>query len=112
MINDHGLEEAIKSMRNRNRRLDREGDYWSQEEKDRLRSLFDDGTGLSEIAIRLQRTEPAVFQQIEKMDLYQRKDYPQRRRSFARSGSCLCRQCTADRSICPLREGREKEEAC
>ena len=55
-MNEHGLEETIKSMRNRNRRLDREGDYWSQAEKDRLHNLFDEGIGLSEIAIRLQRT--------------------------------------------------------
>ena len=111
-MNEHGLEETIKSMRNRNRRLDREGDYWSQSEKDRLHNLFDEGIGLSEIAIRLQRTEPAVFQQIEKMDLYQRKSYPQRRRSSTKSESCLCQQCTADRSICPLYEESEQEEVC
>ena len=99
-MNEHGLEETIKSMRNRNRRLDREGDYWSQAEKDRLHNLFDEGIGLSEIAIRLQRTEPAVFQQIEKMDLYQRKSYPQRRRSSTRSESCLCQQCKVERGFC------------
>ena len=63
-MNEHGLEEAIKNMRNRGIRLDREGDIWSQDEKARLHNLFDEGIGLSEIAIRLQRTEPAVFQQI------------------------------------------------
>ena len=106
-MNEHGLEETIKSMRNRNRRLDREGDYWSQAEKDRLHNLFDEGIGLSEIAIRLQRTEPAVFQQIEKMDLYPQKSYPQHRNSSTQSGSCLCHQSTADRIICPLTDDRE-----
>ena len=101
-MNEHGLEEAIKNMRNRGIRLDREGDIWSQDEKDRLEELFYEGVGISEIAIRLQRTEPAVIQQIEKMDLYQRKSYPKRRRSFAKSVSCLCQQCTAARSLCPL----------
>ena len=75
-MNDYGLEEAIKNMRNRGIRLGREGDIWSQDEKDRLEELFYEGVGISEIAIRLQRTEPAVIQQIEKMDLYQRKSYP------------------------------------
>lgn len=111
-MNEHGLEEAIKNMRNRGIRLDREGDIWSQDEKDRLEELFYEGVGISEIAIRLQRTEPAVIQQIEKMDLYQRKSYPKRRRSFAKSGSCLRQQCTADRSLCPLYEEGEQEEAC
>ena len=111
-MNDYGLEEAIKNMRNRGIRLGREGDIWSQNEKGRLEELFYEGVGISEMAIRLQRTEPAVIQQIEKMDLYQRKSYPKRRRSFAKSGSCLCQQCTADRSLCPLYEEREQEEAC
>ena len=60
-MNERGLEEAIKNMRNRGIRLDREGDIWSQDEKDRLEELFYEGVGISEIAIRLQRTEPAVF---------------------------------------------------
>lgn len=111
-MNDYGLEEAIKNMRNRGIRLGREGDIWSQDEKGRLEELFYEGVGISEIAIRLQRTEPAVIQQIEKMDLYQRKSYPKRRRPFARPGGCLCQQCTADRSSCPLCEDCEQEEAC
>ena len=52
-MNEHGLEEAIKNMRNRGIRLDREGDIWSQDEKDRLEELFYEGVGISEIAIRL-----------------------------------------------------------
>lgn len=109
-MNDYGLQEAIKSMRNRGARLEREGDFWTQDERDRLKTLFDEGIGISEIAIRLQRTEPAVFQQSEKLDLYERKSYPKRRRHSAKKGSCLCRQCTADSRICPLCKHREEEE--
>ena len=39
-MNERGLEEAIKNMRNLGIRLDREGDIWSQDEKDRLEELF------------------------------------------------------------------------
>lgn len=58
--------EMIKSLRNRTVRLEHEGDYWTAEENERLKSMFSDNLGISEIALTLQRTEPAVMQQIEK----------------------------------------------
>lgn len=58
MIPEKGFTECVKNLRNRNSRLEREGDYWSPEEKERLMEMFYEGIGLSEIAIRLQRTEP------------------------------------------------------
>lgn len=36
-----------------------EGDYWSDEDRARLKRLFDMGFGISEIALELQRGEPA-----------------------------------------------------
>ena len=54
-------------MRNRTVRMDREGDYWTEEEKVQLVKLFREGEVITAIAIRLQRTEPAIMQQIEKM---------------------------------------------
>lgn len=99
-MHDHGFKEAIKSMRNRGVRLDREGDIWNQTEKDRMEELFYEGVGISEIAIRLQRTEPAVIQQIEKMDLYQRKNYPKRHRHSAELGGCLCQKCKDKHGFC------------
>lgn len=63
--------------------------------------LFAQGVGISEIAVLLQQTEPAVIQQIEKMDLYQRREYPTRRRNEAKPPVCLCKDCKLDRSCCP-----------
>lgn len=111
-MNEYGLEEAIRNLRNRDTRLEHEGDLWTVDERERLENLFYEGKGISEIAIRLQRTEPAVFQQIEKMDLYQRKSNPQRRKFFEKSGSCLCQQCEANRSMCPLHNICEEKEVC
>lgn len=79
-MNEQGVRESIQSLRNRCSHLEREGDYWTSEEKDHLRAMFHEGIGISEMAIRLQRTEPAVIQQIEKMDLYRRKAWPKRRK--------------------------------
>ena len=43
---------------------ERSGEYWSDAEKDELRRLFMEGDGISQIALMLQRSENAVFQQL------------------------------------------------
>lgn len=102
MMNENSFAESIRNLRRRGSRMEREGDYWDQDEKKRLEDMFDDGVGISEIAIRLQRTEPAVIQQIEKLDLYRRKDHPKRRRMASKACSCLCPSCMEERARCPL----------
>ena len=59
--------EGVISMRKRTVRLDREGDYWTEEEKETLIRKFREGEGLTAIALELQRSEPAVYQMIEKL---------------------------------------------
>lgn len=92
-MNEKNYLEIVKRMRQRTFRMDREGDYWTQEEKDRLAQLFAEGEGITEIAILLQRTEPAIQQQIEKQDLYKREVKPVRRRRESKKSKCLCRKC-------------------
>ena len=108
MMTEDVFSDAVKSLRNRNSRLEREGDYWAADEKERLQKMFDSGVGLSEIAIRLQRTEPAVFQQAEKMDLYHRKDHPRRRRNGKKPYQCPCPTCGVDHSLCPRHDNEEE----
>ena len=81
MRSEEAFQESVRSMRNQTLRADRAGDYWTDDEKNRLKTLFDSGVGITEIALELGRTEPAVYQQIEKMDLYGRKQNPQRQRN-------------------------------
>lgn len=99
MMHEQEYLEIIKSMRQHAKRQEREGDYWSEEEKERLARMFYDGSGITEIAILLQRTEPAVIQQIEKMDLYQRKENPTRR-DPSKAPGCLCGRCKEDCAFC------------
>lgn len=94
-------EQTIIIMRNRTKRLDREGDYWSDDEREQLQAMFSEGIGISEIAVRLQRTEPAIFQQIEKMDLYDRKNNRLRSPRTPKPSSCLCGICQLDSAACP-----------
>lgn len=101
MINDTQEKAMVQAMRKRTTRLEREGDYWSEEEKARLTSMFEDGHGITEISIVLQRTEPAVMQQAEKLDLYGRKERPLRRKSEPKPCACLCDGCKLAADLCP-----------
>ena len=101
MLNQEETKQAIRNMRNRTLQLDREGDYWSEDEKELLAKLFCEGVGISEMSLILQRTERAIAQQIEKMDLYGRQRYPQRRKTPRKDSGCLCDVCTAADDVCP-----------
>lgn len=112
MFNENPKEETVIAMRNREIRLNREGEYWTDEEKEQLRTMFEAGFGITKIAYVLCRTEPAVYQQIESMDLYNRKAKPQRRRSAAKPRGCLCENCLCDSSFCPrCMKEQDSEEA-
>lgn len=92
--------ESVKNMRNRTVRLDREGDYWTNEEKEMLVQKFSEGEGITAMALQLQRTESAVIQQIEALDLFGRK----KKSSTPKQPCCLCPNCKLDPALCPHRE--------
>ena len=109
-MTEEAFQEAIRNLRNNAGRLERAGIYWSDYERERLKEMIDEGNGISEIALCLQRTEPAVFQQIEKMDLFHRKDQPRRRRGPHRKHSCRCSSCEVDERLCPLHGAGQKKQ--
>ena len=96
----NGYKESVKSMRNRTVRLDRHGDYWTAEEKDELVRKFNEGDGITAMALEFQRTESAIIQQIEAMDLYGRK----KKKSTPKQPGCLCADCKHDPALCPRQE--------
>lgn len=65
--------ENINNMRARTVRLDRAGDTWEPKETEELIKKFREGEGVTAIAMVLNRSEPAIMQQIEALDLYGRK---------------------------------------
>lgn len=109
MMHDDDFVEAVKNMRNRTTRLEREGDYWTDDESGKLIYMFRTGVGLTEMALKLQRTEPAVSQQIEKLDLYERKENP-RRKFFPKEPTCLCKNCKLDKRSCPNCKAHSADE--
>lgn len=96
----NGYEESVKSMRNRTVRLDRHGDYWTAEEKEVLAQKFYEGEGITAMALEFQRTESAIIQQIEALDLFGRK----KKNSSTKPPRCLCSDCKLDPALCPHKE--------
>jgi len=84
--------EMTRKMSSRTEKLGHDGDFWSDDDNDRLRFLFNTGYGITEIALRLERSEPAVYQQIQKMALYERQRSAYRRKNTPRGG-CSCPNC-------------------
>ena len=74
----------------RTAQLEREGMYWTEDEKEHLRQFIWDGLDITEIALNLQRTEMAVLQQAQLMGLYGkvRNCLPREQK-----GKCLCERC-------------------
>lgn len=101
MMNDK--RQQLQKLRNRMIRPEREGEYWTENEVATLTRKFCEGAGISEIAVALRRSEPAIMQQIEKLDLFDRKENPRRQR-VARQLNCLCGRCGNDPALCPLRK--------
>ena len=95
------LTECVKNMRSRTVRLDREGDYWTKEERDELVRLFYEGVGITSIALILQRTESAIIQQIEAMDLFGRR---KGKNTPSKQPRCLCSSCKLHPALCSSKE--------
>ena len=96
----NSYKESVINMRNRTVRLDREGDYWTAEEKEALVQKFNEGEGITAMALDLQRTESAVIQQIEALDLFGRK----KKNPPPKQPRCLCSNCILGPTLCPRRE--------
>lgn len=89
---------------------ERAGEYWSAEEQEELQNLYSAGVGISEIAIKLQRYEGAIIQQLIAKDLL---TPPTNKRSRGRTEhGCLCKKCQ-HRNACTkylANKNRQKKE--
>jgi len=99
MINESESKQAIINIRTRTTKLERERDYWSEEEREQLRELFYNGTGISEIAIILQRSELTVVEQVKLLGLYSNSS--SKKKSGKKHLHCLSPNCQNDPCFCP-----------
>ena len=105
--NETKRKERVRAMRQRTAQLEREGMYWTEDEKEQLRQSIWDGLDITEIALNLQRTEMAILQQAQLMGLYGKaRKCPSRKQK----GKCLCEQCLQKES-CTSYLNRQNSDA-
>lgn len=101
-MNPQEILEATIEMRNGERIMLRDGDYWSAEDREILQREYRGGTGINVIAIMLQRSESAIYQQVERLRLCTRNPFSVRKKGGqSEVHSCLCKNCKCDRTLCP-----------
>lgn len=81
----------IIAMRQRGEGIERDGQYWSDDDKKILEKEFEARVGVSEIAIQLHRSENAVMQQIDHLKLYEKV---KKKRHTKKKKGCLCPKCS------------------
>lgn len=92
--------EEIVSLRKGEKRPERSGEYWSKEERQALIRDFIDGEGISEMAVKYQRTEPAVMQELKNADMFENQSrYRRKNRTHGAVAGCHCPTCTLN--ACP-----------
>lgn len=96
---DHEMSRAelIRGMRQRTIIMEREGEYWTEDERKQLRELFKRNNDLTDIALALRRTEMAVVQQIQSLGLFEKA-----RRRKVKATVCPCEKCKARNGGCPM----------
>ena len=62
--------------------------YWTDGERQKLQDLFEEGVGISDMALIFHRSEGAIFNQLETMKLFKKA-----RRTREKSIECKCSKC-------------------
>ena len=86
------IRQLLKMYRNGRIIPEHYGDYWSEDDRQILKSMFEEGEGISEIALRLERSESSVFQQLISLNMFA-DNRTSRARKRTLSG-CRCETCT------------------
>lgn len=85
------MTEVVIAMRTERTGLDNDGQYWSEADKRLLIEYFKEGLGITEIALKLRRSEPAIVQQLVKEHMFEHET--RSRRSRKPKNQCMCLGC-------------------
>lgn len=94
----NNTQELLIALRNGEIPSERSGEYWEEDEKSKLKRMFWNGAGISEMAVDLQRSENAVIQQL----LLMRVLTPPKN---MRQGGEHRKRCPRNHSECPCYNG-------
>ena len=109
-MNDlHEQQELLRMIRGGELRPERSREYWSDDERGQLETLYNSGTGISKIALELQRSEQAVVQQLLVMGLMTSSRGS--RVKVEREPHCLCRECRVNKNCTNCGTRKENVDA-
>jgi len=80
----------IQKMREYPELLERNQETWTDDEREQLRKMYNMGEGITQIALKLQRTETAIVMQLIGLNLVRRSSSRYRAKKHSR---CLCGTC-------------------
>ena len=80
--------EQIIALRQRDASAGLRADYWSSDDRDTLQKMFDDGAGITEMALFFHRSETAIVAQLNTLGMFERS-----RASRQKESDCLCPNC-------------------
>ena len=87
------LEKAEKVKELRFNIMEEEKRIWTNNEKFILKTRYNNGVGITDIALELNRTENAVMQQITASGLCQNRKRRSHSKKIVCEQGCLCPQC-------------------
>lgn len=110
MQNENDLRDLTRMIREGNLIPERSREYWSTKEREEMVQSFQSGTGISEIALQLQRSEMAVVQQLITAGLLTSPgaSRPRKRKKHkCRCPSCVFYQNRHCQTECCMKEGAD-----
>ena len=106
--------DKAKAMRSGKMKMAKEGCVWTIEDDLLLRDMFEDGDDVLDMALMLERKEPAVQQRIDQLELYSKQKRTRTKKKIpADPPGCLCKDCKVDKTLYPrcIHYPGNKEEA-
>ncbi len=92
MNSNINTETVVQALRAGILKPERYGEYWTEEDRERMNTLFDAGVGITAIALEMQRSESSVVQQLIVEEKFA-NSRPSRVRNKA-PHTCKCAHCT------------------
>ena len=102
---DMNQEDYVSSIRRGEIKPERAGRYWTDDEREQLKELYQMGKSITELMIPFQRYENAILQQLGALHLLEPIQIPRDREP--ETPKCKCRTCKV--KDCP---SRGKENCC
>lgn len=100
------MTKEIIAMRTEGKGLENNNQYWSEADKMCLIHYFNEGVGISEMALKMGRSELAIVQQLMKDRMFEHETKP-RCRHTKKNDRCLCEKCD-EYDSCPYSPSNRK----